>query len=115
MEDFDLLVKWMAKHHPDLDLSGLVIGDVEKELMSDHPSEVIAESMMEEATDVAKGMKEATIVTPAALSLMSSNLLFFLLSFFLKFFFFISLQGPNNISLWARCFRQLDNFFDDGR
>ena len=29
VEGFDLLKKWMAKHHPDLDLSGLVIGDVE--------------------------------------------------------------------------------------
>ena len=29
VEGCDLLKKWMAKHHPDLDLSGLVIGDVE--------------------------------------------------------------------------------------
>ncbi|KAL0011013.1 hypothetical protein SO802_006121 [Lithocarpus litseifolius] len=35
MEGFDLLRKWMAKHHPDLNLFGLVIGDVEKELLSD--------------------------------------------------------------------------------
>ena len=89
VEGFDLLVKWMAKHHPDLDLSGLVVGDVEKELMSDRPSEAIAESMMEEATDVAEGMKEATVVTPTALSLMSSNLLFFHLSFFFFNFFFL--------------------------
>ena len=32
MEGFDLLRKWMKKNHSDLDLSGLVIGDVEKEL-----------------------------------------------------------------------------------
>ena len=32
MEGFDLLRKWMTKNHSDLDLSGLVIGDVEKEL-----------------------------------------------------------------------------------
>ena len=31
VEGFDLLRKQMAKHHPDLDLSGLVMGDVEKE------------------------------------------------------------------------------------
>jgi len=27
VEGFDLLRKWMAKHYPDLDLSGLVMGD----------------------------------------------------------------------------------------
>ena len=32
VEGFDLLRKWMTKNHSDLDLSGLVIGDVEKEL-----------------------------------------------------------------------------------
>ena len=65
MEGFDLLVKWMAKHHPSLDLSGLAVDDVVKELMSDHPSEATMEDVMEEATNVAEGMKEATIVTPA--------------------------------------------------
>ena len=38
-EGFDLLVKWMAKHHPSLDLFGLAVDDVEKELMSDRPFE----------------------------------------------------------------------------
>ena len=33
VEGFDLLVKWMAKHHPGLDLSGLAMDDVEKELI----------------------------------------------------------------------------------
>ena len=28
-------------------------------------------------------------------------------------FFFFSLQGKNNISFWACCFGQLNNFFDD--
>ena len=32
MEGFHLLRKWMAKHHPDLDLSSLVMDEVEKEL-----------------------------------------------------------------------------------
>ena len=55
----------MAKHHPDLDLSGLVMGDVEKELLSDRPSEATAENVMEEATIVAKVMEEAATTTPA--------------------------------------------------
>ena len=66
MEGFDLLVKWMAKHHLGLDLPGLVVDDVEKELMS---SEAIAENVTEEATNVAEGMKEATVITPADLVL----------------------------------------------
>ena len=65
VEGFDLLRKWLAKHHPDLDLSGLVMGDVEKELLSDRPSEATAENVMEEATIVAKVMEEATTTTPA--------------------------------------------------
>ena len=44
MEGFDLLMKWMAKHHHGLDLSGLVMGDIEKELMSDRPSETMLRS-----------------------------------------------------------------------
>ena len=39
--------------------------DVEKELMSDCPSEAIVENAMEEAIDVAKVRKEAAITTPA--------------------------------------------------
>ena len=65
MEGFDLLVKWMAKHLPSLDLSGLVVNDVEKELMSDCPSEATVKNVMEEATDITEGMKEATVVTHA--------------------------------------------------
>ena len=61
MEGFDLLVKWMAKHHPDLDLSGLAVDDVEKELLS---AKVTAKNETEEATDIAKGMKEATVIAP---------------------------------------------------
>ena len=59
MEGIDLLVKWMAKHHPSLDLSGLAVDDVKKELMS---SEATAKNATEEATDVAKGVKEATFI-----------------------------------------------------
>ena len=59
VEGFDLLVKWMAKHHPSLDLFGLAVDDVEKELMSDRPFEATQENVTEEATDVAEVMKEA--------------------------------------------------------
>ena len=52
----------MAKHHPSLDLSGLAMDDVKKELMS---FEAIVENVMEEATDVAEGIKEATVITLA--------------------------------------------------
>nr|POE99121.1 hypothetical protein CFP56_58024 [Quercus suber] len=57
--------KWMAKHHLDLDLSGLVMGEVEEELLADRPSEVTAENVMEEATTIAKVTKEITTITPA--------------------------------------------------
>ena len=61
MEGFDLL----RKYHPDLDLFGLNMDDVEKELMSDRSFEAIVENVMEEATDVAEVMEEATITTLA--------------------------------------------------
>ena len=61
VEGFDLLVKWMAKHHRGLDLFGLAVDNVKKELMSDCPFEVTAEDVTEEATDTAKLMKEASI------------------------------------------------------
>nr|POF21363.1 hypothetical protein CFP56_43487 [Quercus suber] len=64
-EGFDLLRKWMAKHHPDLDLFGLVMGKVKKELLANPSSEATAENVIEEATDVAEIMKKATITTPA--------------------------------------------------
>ena len=66
MEGFDLLRKWMAKHHPNLDLFGLVIGDVEKELLFDHPSEATAENVMEAVTTV-EVTEEAATTTPANL------------------------------------------------
>ena len=65
VEGFDLLRKWMAKHHPDLDLSGLVMDEVKKELMADRPFEVTAENVMEEAIDIIEVMEEAAITTPA--------------------------------------------------
>ena len=80
MEGFDLLVKWMAKHLPSLDLSGLVVDDVEKELISDHPTKATMENVMEETTDVAEGMEEATIVTPT--DPVPDHYLFFFQSFF---------------------------------
>nr|POF19809.1 hypothetical protein CFP56_24805 [Quercus suber] len=65
VEGFELLRKWMAKHHPDLDLFGLAMDDVEKELMADHPFDVTIENVTDEATDVAKVMEEAAITTLA--------------------------------------------------
>ena len=53
----------MAKHHPDLNLSGLVIGEVEKELLANRPSEATTENVTEEATDVVEIMEEAAITT----------------------------------------------------
>ena len=64
VENFDLLRKWMAKHHPKLDLSSLVMDDVEKELLADHPFEATTENVMEETTTVANVMKEAATTTP---------------------------------------------------
>nr|POE55500.1 hypothetical protein CFP56_67268 [Quercus suber] len=61
VEGFYFLVNWMAKHHPGLDLFGLAMDDVEKELMS---SEATMENVTEEATDVVEGRKEATVITP---------------------------------------------------
>ena len=55
----------MAKHCPSLDLSDLAVDDIEKEFMSDRPSEATAEKVMEGAIDVAEIMEEATITTPA--------------------------------------------------
>ena len=67
VEGFNLLRKWMAKYHPDLDLSGLVMDDVEKELLVNRPSEVTAGNVTKEATDVAEVMEEAIITTPVDL------------------------------------------------
>ena len=65
MEDFDLLKKWMVKHHPDLDFIGLVMGDVKKEFLFDRPSEATTENVIKEATIVAEVMEEPTTITPA--------------------------------------------------
>ena len=65
VEGFDLFRKWMAKHHPDLDLSGLVMDDVEKELLVDHPSEATVENVTEETTTVANVMEEVMTMTLA--------------------------------------------------
>ena len=54
----------MAKHHLDLDLSGLVMDEVEKELLANCPSEVTVENVTEGATNVAEVMEEAVITTP---------------------------------------------------
>nr|POE73726.1 hypothetical protein CFP56_62796 [Quercus suber] len=64
VDGFDLLRKWMAKHHPDLDLSSLVIGDFEKELLSDRPSKATTKNVMEEAITMAEVTKEAATITP---------------------------------------------------
>ena len=65
VEGFKLFRKWMAKHHLDLDLSGLVMGDVEKELLSDCPSEATTKNVLEEAITIAEVTKEAAPVTLA--------------------------------------------------
>ena len=62
VEVFDLLMKWMAKHHPGLDLSSLAMDNVEKVLLS---AEATVENVTKEATDVVEGIKEATVITPA--------------------------------------------------
>ena len=54
VKGFDLLMKWMEKHHPSLDLSGLAVDNVEKELMS---SEATMENVVEEAIEVVIGDK----------------------------------------------------------
>nr|POF23755.1 hypothetical protein CFP56_13692 [Quercus suber] len=63
VEGFDLLMKWMARHRPCLDLSGLAVDDIKKELMFDHPYKVTVENVTEEAIDVAEVMKE-TLANP---------------------------------------------------
>ena len=65
VEGFNLLMKWMAKQHPSLDLSGLAVDDVEKELISNRPSEATVENVTEGATYIAEVMEEAAITTSA--------------------------------------------------
>lgn len=65
VEGFELFRKWMAKHHSNLDLSGLVMGEVEKELLADCPSEATVENVMEEATTIVEVTEEAMTITPA--------------------------------------------------
>ena len=43
----------MAKHHLELNLSGLVMGEVEKEFVVDRPSKVTEENVVEETTTAA--------------------------------------------------------------
>ena len=47
----------MAKDHPDLDLSSLVMDEVEKELLADCPSEIIAKNVTKEVTDIIEVME----------------------------------------------------------
>ena len=65
VEGFDLLRKWMAKHHPDLDLSGLVMDDVEKQLLTNPPSEATTKNVTEQTITVADVMEEAATTTLA--------------------------------------------------
>ena len=53
VKGFELFRRWMAKHHPELDLSGLVMGEVEKEFVANRPSKVTEENVVEETTTVA--------------------------------------------------------------
>ena len=64
-EGFELFRKCMAKHQSNLDLSSLIIGEVEKELLADRPSEATVENVMEEAMTIAEVTEEAMIITPA--------------------------------------------------
>nr|POF04363.1 hypothetical protein CFP56_38595 [Quercus suber] len=63
-KDSDEYSDELYKYHPSLDLSGLAVDDIEKELPS---TEATMENVMEEAIDIAEGMKEATVITPADL------------------------------------------------
>ena len=65
MEGFELFRKWMAKYHLDLDLSGLVMDDVEKELLGDRPSKATAKNVMEDVTTIVEMMEKAMTITPA--------------------------------------------------
>ena len=54
MEGFELFRRWMAKHYPELNLSGMVMGEVENEFLADRPFEVTEENVVEETTTVAR-------------------------------------------------------------
>ena len=43
----------MAKHHLKMDLSGLVMGEVEKEFVANRPFEVMKENVVKEPTTIA--------------------------------------------------------------
>ena len=64
VEGFKHFRKWMMKHHPDLDHFGLVMGEVEKELLANHPSKVTAENVMEEATTITDVMEGTMTIAP---------------------------------------------------
>ena len=44
----------MAKQRPELNLSGMVMGEVENEFLADRPFEVTEENVVEETTTVAR-------------------------------------------------------------
>ena len=48
-----------------MDLSSLIMGEVEKELLADHTSEATAENVMEKAMTIAEVTEEAMTITPA--------------------------------------------------
>ena len=64
VEGFELFRKWLAKHHLDLDLFSLVMGEVKKKLLADHCSEVTAENVMEEAMTITDVMEGAMTIAP---------------------------------------------------
>ena len=53
VEGFELFKRWMAKHHLKLDLSGLVMGEVEKEFVANRPFEVMKENVVKEPMTIA--------------------------------------------------------------
>ena len=54
-----------GKASPEFGPFGLVMGEVEKELLANHPSEATAENVMEEATTIVEVTEEAMTITPA--------------------------------------------------
>lgn len=44
VEGFNLFCKYLAKHHPGLDLSKLDMEEVEREILADHPAKVATEN-----------------------------------------------------------------------
>ncbi|KAK9998152.1 hypothetical protein SO802_017755 [Lithocarpus litseifolius] len=65
VEGFELFRKWMVMHHSNLDLSNLVMGEVEKELLANRSSKVTAKNVMEETTTIADVMERDMTIAPA--------------------------------------------------